>query len=192
MPEIKVGLVGAGFIGRCHARAFHAVATVFPDAPAVGLEMLAEATETAAARAATELRFRNRDGLAVERKGVQDQVTAVDRDIEAAIRARLGALFPDDGVLGEEGGDRITPRLWVVDPIDGTALLPCRPMAWAGERQWRRQACFNGLNCHSPATIMRAPPRTALVPWIIADKNSVRASSHCRSVVPAGVRPRRR
>lgn len=58
MPEIKVGLIGAGFIGRCQARAFHAVATVFPDAPAVGLEMLAEATEAAAARAAAELRFR--------------------------------------------------------------------------------------------------------------------------------------
>ena len=41
-------------------------------------------------------RFRNRDGLAVERKGVQDRVTAVDRAVEAAIRARLGALFPDD------------------------------------------------------------------------------------------------
>ena len=57
MPEIKVGLIGAGFIGRSHARTFHAVATVFPDAPAVGLEMLAEATKDAAA-AAAELRFR--------------------------------------------------------------------------------------------------------------------------------------
>ena len=58
MAEIKVGLIGAGFIGRSHARAFHAVATVFPDIPAVGLEMLAEATRQAAAAAAAELRFR--------------------------------------------------------------------------------------------------------------------------------------
>ncbi len=76
------------------------------------------------------VRFRNRDGLAVERKGVQDQVTAVDREVEAAIRARLGALFPDDGVLGEEAGGAITPRLWVVDPIDGTACFIAGIPVW--------------------------------------------------------------
>lgn len=75
-------------------------------------------------------RFRSRDGLAVERKGVQDRVTAVDREVEAAIRARLGALFPDDGVLGEEGGGTITPRLWVVDPIDGTACFLAGIPVW--------------------------------------------------------------
>jgi myo-inositol-1(or 4)-monophosphatase len=76
------------------------------------------------------VRFRNRDGLAVERKGVQDQVTAVDREVEAAIRARLGALFPNDGVLGEEAGGAITPRLWVVDPIDGTACFIAGIPVW--------------------------------------------------------------
>ena len=76
------------------------------------------------------VRFRNRYGLAVERKGVQDQVTAVDHEIEAAIRARLGALFPDDGVLGEEAGGAITPRLWVVDPIDGTACFIAGIPVW--------------------------------------------------------------
>lgn len=51
-----------------------------------------------------------------------DVVTAVDRESEALLHARLGELRPDDGFFGEEG--RARPSLsgitWVVDPIDGT------------------------------------------------------------------------
>jgi myo-inositol-1(or 4)-monophosphatase len=65
--------------------------------------------------------FRNREALAVERKGLQDIVSLADREVEDLIRTRVGALFPDDGVLGEEAG--LSPGAegtWVVDPIDGT------------------------------------------------------------------------
>ncbi|MCS6878652.1 MAG: inositol monophosphatase [Geminicoccaceae bacterium] len=71
---------------------------------------------TAAAR-----RFREREGLAVEHKGLQDLVSVADRETEALIRARLAAFFPSDAILGEEGGGAEASRLWVVDPIDGTA-----------------------------------------------------------------------
>jgi histidinol-phosphatase len=49
-------------------------------------------------------------------------VTAIDRAVEQAIRDRLSVLRPDDGVLGEEGGERPGPSgaRWIVDPIDGT------------------------------------------------------------------------
>ncbi|MBX6323687.1 MAG: inositol monophosphatase [Rhodospirillaceae bacterium] len=60
-------------------------------------------------------------GLAVEEKGPQDPVSAADREAEALIRARLARAFPGDGVLGEEEGGEAAERLWVVDPIDGTA-----------------------------------------------------------------------
>lgn len=62
--------------------------------------------------------------LYVERKGVQDYVTAVDRAVEELIVNRLRAQFPDDAFLGEEGGQRSgaasDDALWVIDPIDGT------------------------------------------------------------------------
>ena len=62
--------------------------------------------------------------LAVERKGVQDYVTAVDRAVEELIVDRLRAQFPGDAFLGEEGGQRgagaVDGALWVIDPIDGT------------------------------------------------------------------------
>ncbi len=53
-----------------------------------------------------------------------DVVTEGDRECEALVRERLGALRPDDAVLGEEGGTDADPRpgqiRWIVDPIDGT------------------------------------------------------------------------
>lgn len=60
--------------------------------------------------------------LAVEVKGPQDFVTAIDRDTETLIRTELTQAFPGDHVLGEEfGGAETDGPLWVVDPIDGTA-----------------------------------------------------------------------
>jgi len=68
--------------------------------------------------------FERRDQLEVERKGAQDLVSVADRAVEDLIRARLGAAFPDDGMIGEEGeveGPADAPGRWVIDPIDGTA-----------------------------------------------------------------------
>ncbi|MGH3434580.1 MAG: inositol monophosphatase family protein [Thermocrispum sp.] len=64
-------------------------------------------------------------GLAVDTKStITDVVTAVDRDSELLIRARLADLRPGDPVLGEEQGadGEVEPGqvVWVVDPIDGT------------------------------------------------------------------------
>jgi histidinol phosphatase-like enzyme (inositol monophosphatase family) len=51
-----------------------------------------------------------------------DPVTAADRGAEAAIRALIGAHYPDHGVIGEEyGEDRPDADfVWMLDPIDGT------------------------------------------------------------------------
>ncbi|BBK33188.1 myo-inositol-1(or 4)-monophosphatase [Stella humosa] len=65
--------------------------------------------------------FTNRDSLKVEFKGPQDYLTAADGAVERLIVARLGAAFAGDTFLGEEGGGTVGPRLWVIDPIDGTA-----------------------------------------------------------------------
>ncbi len=65
--------------------------------------------------------FRKRDELTVELKGPQDLVSVADRAVEDRIRERFAAAFPDDGILGEEGGGDVTDRFWLIDPIDGTA-----------------------------------------------------------------------
>jgi myo-inositol-1(or 4)-monophosphatase len=51
-----------------------------------------------------------------------DIVTAVDRESEELIRARVLEARPDDSFLGEEGDDvhGSSGVRWVVDPIDGT------------------------------------------------------------------------
>jgi myo-inositol-1(or 4)-monophosphatase len=66
--------------------------------------------------------YRRRASLPIERKGLQDFVSEADKKTEDLIVARLAGLFPDDSVLGEEGGLRQKGAvLWVIDPIDGTA-----------------------------------------------------------------------
>ncbi len=70
-------------------------------------------------------RFRALD-LLVTSKPDRTPVTDADRAVEQAIRDRLAAERPDDGILGEEFGaaagvDSGTHRQWIIDPIDGTA-----------------------------------------------------------------------
>lgn len=64
--------------------------------------------------------FRKSNGLAW--KSDETPVTLADTEIEAAFRDLVQAAFPEDGVFGEETGvsGRERPRIWVVDPIDGT------------------------------------------------------------------------
>ncbi len=55
-------------------------------------------------------------------KGQQDYLTETDLKIEVFVRSAIEVAFPGDSVLGEEtGGATQAHRLWVVDPIDGTA-----------------------------------------------------------------------
>lgn len=60
--------------------------------------------------------------LDVELKGDESPVTIADRGAETLIRKELEAAFPDDGILGEEFGEKAgtSGRRWIIDPIDGT------------------------------------------------------------------------
>ncbi|GGR22781.1 histidinol-phosphatase [Agromyces mediolanus] len=66
-------------------------------------------------------RFRAVD-LDVQTKPDRTPVTEADLAVERAIRERLAAARPDDGIIGEEfGTEGSTSRQWIIDPIDGTA-----------------------------------------------------------------------
>lgn len=62
------------------------------------------------------------DKPAYSLKGRQDYLTATDGAIEQLVREAIEQRFAGDAVLGEEGGGSVDgKRLWIVDPIDGTA-----------------------------------------------------------------------
>lgn len=58
----------------------------------------------------------------IDRKGVIDLVTEVDRESEAYLLTEIEKNFPDSQAVGEEGG-RLSGSgdgKWYIDPIDGT------------------------------------------------------------------------
>jgi len=88
-----------------------------------GDELLAVAVD--AARAAGSLlceRFARPRGDVRTKSTPTDLVSEADDAAEAAIRELLSARRPNDGILGEEGGDSpgASGLRWVIDPLDGT------------------------------------------------------------------------
>jgi myo-inositol-1(or 4)-monophosphatase len=80
--------------------------------------------------------------LAIDTKSTPtDSVTVMDRTAEAMISAALLGPRPDDGLLGEEGGERLGTSgvRWIVDPLDGTVNylfeLPMWGVSIAAEEQ---------------------------------------------------------
>ncbi len=91
---------------------------------------------TQAAREAGKLLRAGRDGMATDlntKSSPTDIVTAMDRTAEELIVNRLLAARPDDGVLGEEGGEREggSGLRWLIDPIDGTVNYLYRLPSWS-------------------------------------------------------------
>jgi histidinol phosphatase-like enzyme (inositol monophosphatase family) len=86
------------------------------------MALLEDAVAIATEAAELTLRWFRRDDLAVERKADGTPVTEADRAAEALVRRRVREAYPDDGILGEEEGERFgtSGRRWIVDPIDGT------------------------------------------------------------------------
>lgn len=58
----------------------------------------------------------------VESKADDSPVTVADRESEEFLRAQIEKRFPEDGILGEEFGEKAgtSGRRWILDPIDGT------------------------------------------------------------------------
>lgn len=63
-----------------------------------------------------------RSEFSYETKVDDSPVTIADKNIEEMIRIEIETRFPDDGILGEEFGEKESKnnRRWIIDPIDGT------------------------------------------------------------------------
>ncbi len=59
---LGVGLIGTGFMGKCHALAWNSVRAVFGDGPDISLVHLGEANENLAVERASEFGFRRASG----------------------------------------------------------------------------------------------------------------------------------
>ena len=76
-----------------------------------------------AAREAGEITLRYfRQKFETRLKGKDNFVTQADLEAEEFLRREISKRFPDDAIVGEEGGESAgsTGRRWIIDPIDGT------------------------------------------------------------------------
>jgi len=72
-----------------------------------------------------------RGSFEIRTKADMTPVTQADLEIEEVLRRRIAERYPDDAVLGEEGGLRgEADRVWVVDPIDGTRNFAAGIQIW--------------------------------------------------------------
>lgn len=84
-------------------------------------EVLDFAVESA--REAGEITLRYfRKSFETRLKGKDNFVTQADVEAEEFLRRRIASRFPEDAIIGEEGGETAgaSARRWIVDPIDGT------------------------------------------------------------------------
>jgi 3'(2'), 5'-bisphosphate nucleotidase len=67
-----------------------------------------------------------RQPFTIKEKGPEDFVTAVDQTLDRRLAAQFKNWFPNDGIITEENAQSVQamqqgfPRLWLIDPIDGT------------------------------------------------------------------------
>ena len=93
-----------------------------------GLEALGELLDQVAERQRQDF-----GQLDSEAKADGSLITACDRWSDAVLVEGLARLYPGDGVLSEEGSQRVpsTDAYWVVDPLDGTTNFAAGIPYWA-------------------------------------------------------------
>ncbi len=116
------------------------------------------AEEVAREAGGLALSYFRRNDLNVQSKGELDWVTQADVETEELIRQRIGESFPDDRILGEEGGDHAgrpgaAAATWVVDPIDGTTCFVSGLPGWSVSI-----ACLDAAG-HLLAGVVHDPPQ---------------------------------
>ncbi len=112
---LRVGLVGAGFMGRCHANAFRSVAGLFDLPMTPVLTMLADVSDKHAASAAAALGFARSTGdwrtLVSDPEIDLVSITAPNALHEPIAMAAIGAgktVYCEKPLAGAEGAARLT------------------------------------------------------------------------------------
>ena len=107
-----------------------------------------------AARRAGELALQYQShGVTPETKPDLSPVTIADRESERLISSLLSEAFPEDGLLGEEGGRKVpvSGRRWIIDPIDGTRDFVRGLPGWAVLIALETEGGVEAGVCHFPA-----------------------------------------
>jgi histidinol phosphatase-like enzyme (inositol monophosphatase family) len=88
---------------------------------------LALANEIAVQAGRMTLDYFQTNNLQLTRKQDGSPLTIADQQAEKLLRDRIGAQFPNDGIVGEEFGERDGDSgfRWILDPIDGTKSFVC-------------------------------------------------------------------
>ena len=105
MKSIGVGLIGTGFMGRCNALAWNAVATVFPDVARPRLVHLGEADGELAHRRATELGFARASG--------DWRKVIADPEVDVVSLTTPNQFHPEMAIAALEAGK----HLWCEKPM---------------------------------------------------------------------------
>ena len=68
-----------------------------------------------------------------KKKSGFDPVTNIDRAFETFLRKEILKIFPNDGITGEEFGEKKTKSgiSWILDPIDGTRSFVIGSPTWS-------------------------------------------------------------
>jgi myo-inositol-1(or 4)-monophosphatase len=145
---------------------------VYETAPHPSSLLRRRAVAEAVARDAAAILTRHRGRLTdVAYKGAVDLVTAADRESEAFVIAALAGAFPEDRIVGEEGGGAGPAEadfVWYVDPLDGTTNfvhgLPHFAVSLGAA--YRGELVLGAI--HAPALALPDAPRDPGVTWSAA------------------------
>jgi predicted dehydrogenase len=105
MESIGVGLIGTGFMGKCHALAWNAVRPVFGDVPEIRLVHLGEASAGLAMRKAHELGFEKASG--------DWRAVIADPEVDVVSLTTPNQLHPQMAITALEAGK----HLWCEKPM---------------------------------------------------------------------------
>ena len=121
MASIGVGLIGTGYMGKCHALAWNAVKPVFGDGPTPKLLHLGEATADLAARRAEELGFARSTGNWRE--------VIADPEVEVVSITTPNAFHAEMAIAALEAGKHV----WCEKPM-AVSFADAERMALAAQR----------------------------------------------------------
>src|SRR4051812_44844645 len=124
MKQLRVGLLGTGFMGKCHALAWNAVAPTFGDVPRPRLVVLGEVSQELAERGAREFGF--------ERATTDWRALVSDPDIDVVSITTPNNFHADMAIAALEAGKHV----WCEKPM-ATSLADAERMKAAADASGR-------------------------------------------------------